>query len=368
SVAIFGQILKLRIVFPLSSNFIRLKNCLLLKYPFGFLVLFAWNDGSLFLFLVSTITLNLTHIRFVCRYSDPINTPRGRNEAHDFQRREHTAEDIQLFSCSPVLEHPNGGNAYSHGRTFTDTIFSRRTASPSPGLRGHTFSTSPVHPSSFGIGPASPNCWQDNLRSPPHPLPLPPGSPSCSSASPSSSSSRSPKSLWKKGKLLGRGTFGQVYVGFNRYLVYYNIPSHFQIGFDCLESELTFNCHFEYYKSSNHELIGYLFSFHQEIALLSKLSHPNIVQYYGSELAEDTLSVYLEYVSGGSIYKLLQEYGPFGESLIRNYTAQILSGLAYLHGRNTVHRYMATNLCGGNTFCFCCCSDGMRWIITWQGY
>lgn len=54
---------------------------------------------------------------------------------------------------------------------------------------------------------------------------------------------------------------------------------------------------------------------------------------------DDTLSVYLEYVSGGSIHKLLQEYGPFGEPVIRSYARQILSGLAYLHGRNTVHRY-----------------------------
>lgn len=57
--------------------------------------------------------------------------------------------------------------------------------------------------------------------------------------------------------------------------------------------------------------------------------------------SNETLSVYLEYVSGGSIHKLLQEYGPFGEAVLRSYTAQILSGLAYLHGRNTVHRYMA---------------------------
>jgi mitogen-activated protein kinase kinase kinase 3 len=76
----------------------------------------------------------------------------------------------------------------------------------------------------------------------------------------------------------------------------------------------------------------------QEIVLLSQLSHPNIVQYYGSDLSNETLSVYLEYVSGGSIHKLLQEYGPFGEAVLRSYTAQILSGLAYLHGRNTVHR------------------------------
>ncbi|RWW69600.1 hypothetical protein BHE74_00022786 [Ensete ventricosum] len=54
---------------------------------------------------------------------------------------------------------------------------------------------------------------------------------------------------------------------------------------------------------------------------------------------EDKLYIYLEYVSGGSIHKLLQEYGQFGEPAIRSYTQQILSGLAYLHAKNTVHRY-----------------------------
>ncbi|XP_074573446.1 uncharacterized protein LOC141829861 [Curcuma longa] len=145
------------------------------------------------------------------RYSDHVNLMGGRN---DVQRHEHAAEDRQIFSCSPVSEHPDRENGYPHAQTSTETIFSRRTANPSPGLRGHHFPTSPVHPSSFGLFPTSPNSWQDNLPSPPHPLPLPPSSPS-SSHSPSSSSSRSPKLQWKKGKLLGRGTFGHVYLGFN---------------------------------------------------------------------------------------------------------------------------------------------------------
>ncbi|CAN6334716.1 unnamed protein product [Urochloa humidicola] len=46
----------------------------------------------------------------------------------------------------------------------------------------------------------------------------------------------------------------------------------------------------------------------------------------------------MEYVSGGSIYKLLGENGPFMDPMIRDCTAQILSGIAYLHGRNIVHR------------------------------
>lgn len=56
------------------------------------------------------------------------------------------------------------------------------------------------------------------------------------------------------------------------------------------------------------------------------------------EQLDDKLYIYLEYVSGGSIHKLLQEYGRFGELAIRSYTRQILSGLAYLHAKNTVHR------------------------------
>ena len=57
-----------------------------------------------------------------------------------------------------------------------------------------------------------------------------------------------------------------------------------------------------------------------------------------SKQVDDKLYIYLEYVSGGSIHKLLQEYGQFGEQAIRSYTKQILLGLAYLHAKNTVHR------------------------------
>ncbi|KAL2902506.1 Mitogen-activated protein kinase kinase kinase YODA [Bienertia sinuspersici] len=75
-----------------------------------------------------------------------------------------------------------------------------------------------------------------------------------------------------------------------------------------------------------------------EITLLSRLRHPNIVRYFGSEMVDEKLCIYLEYVSGGSINKILREYGALGESAIRSYTQQILSGLVYLHSKNTVHR------------------------------
>ncbi|KAK3144721.1 hypothetical protein QOZ80_4AG0316930 [Eleusine coracana subsp. coracana] len=125
---------------------------------------------------------------------------------------------------------------------------------------------------------------------------------------------------WKKGKLLGSGTFGQVYLGFNSENGQFCAIKEVQVIMDDPHSK-------ERLKQLN-----------QEIDMLRQLSHPNIVQYYGSELTDEALSIYLEYVSGGSIHKLLREYGPFKEPVIRNYTGQILAGLASLHGRNTVHR------------------------------
>ena len=49
------------------------------------------------------------------------------------------------------------------------------------------------------------------------------------------------------------------------------------------------------------------------------------------------LSIYMEYMSEGSIPKLLKA-GPFNENRIRHCTAQILSGLGYMHGMEIAHR------------------------------
>ncbi|MCI26613.1 mitogen-activated protein kinase kinase kinase YODA-like, partial [Trifolium medium] len=85
-----------------------------------------------------------------------------------------------------------------------------------------TSPTSPLHPRlQQALSLDSPTGKQDDGRSQRHPLPLPPGSPT----SPSALSNTRPNgpfensvpnlSKWKKGKLLGRGTFGHVYLGFN---------------------------------------------------------------------------------------------------------------------------------------------------------
>lgn len=53
-----------------------------------------------------------------------------------------------------------------------------------------------------------------------------------------------------------------------------------------------------------------------EIITLQKLKHPNIVQYYGCERTETHINIFLEWVPCGSIRKLLDEHGvPLGHIL-----------------------------------------------------
>ncbi|XP_057763042.1 mitogen-activated protein kinase kinase kinase YODA-like [Arachis stenosperma] len=224
----------------------------------------------------------------------------------------------------------------SRGSPEYSPVPSPRMTSPGPSSRVQSGAVTPIHPRAGGTPTESQSGWADDGKQQSHRLPLPPlsvtnSSPFSHSNSTATSPSLprspgradnpvSPGSRWKKGKLIGRGTFGHVYVGFNK-----------ESGEMCAMKEVTLFSDDAKSKESAKQLM-------QEINLLSRLRHPNIVQYYGSETVGDKLYIYLEYVSGGSIYKLLQEYGQFGELAIRSYTQQILSGLAYLHATNTVHR------------------------------
>ncbi|XP_055821555.1 mitogen-activated protein kinase kinase kinase YODA [Solanum dulcamara] len=211
---------------------------------------------------------------------------------------------------------------------------SPRMTSPGPGSRIHSGAVTPLHPRAGGTLAESSTASLDNGKQQSHRLPLPPISIPHSSAfslsysmapaiprSPGRTGNPpSPGPRWKKGRLIGRGTFGHVYLGFNS-----------ESGEMCAMKEVTLFSDDAKSRESAQQL-------GQEISLLSRLRHPNIVQYYGSETVDDKLYIYLEYVSGGSIYKILQEYGQLGELAIQSYTQQILSGLAYLHAKNTVHR------------------------------
>ena len=74
-----------------------------------------------------------------------------------------------------------------------------------------------------------------------------------------------------------------------------------------------------------------------EIDLLSKMNHKNIVKYYGSFTKGKKINIVLEYCREGSLSKLLKTY-TLNENIIRKYISQILDGLEYLHANNIIHR------------------------------
>ncbi|CAO3590166.1 unnamed protein product [Absidia cylindrospora] len=129
---------------------------------------------------------------------------------------------------------------------------------------------------------------------------------------------------WMKGALIGRGTFGDVYLGLNPLSGELMAVKQVELPVENSASEGR--------KKSMVEALR------REITLLQELQHENIVPYLGSRSDDTYFSIFLEYVPGGSVAGLLASYGAFQEPLIKSFVRQILRGLTYLHGKDIVHR------------------------------
>ncbi|PQQ18164.1 mitogen-activated protein kinase kinase kinase YODA [Prunus yedoensis var. nudiflora] len=230
--------------------------------------------------------------------------------------------EIPTSDMNPGLP-PPASSDYSIVSNDNSPVHSPSNRSPCRNPRSPPGSTSPLHTKL--LVEASTARREGNGYGEVHPLPLPPGA-SLSLPSPQALLTPKPESQpvkgqWIKGKLIGRGTFGSVYVATNR-----------ETGALCAMKEV------ELFPDDpkSAECIKQL---QQEIKVLSQLKHPNIVQYYGSEIVDDRFYIYLEYVHPGSINKYVHEHcGAITEAVVRSFTRHILSGLAYLHSTKTIHR------------------------------
>ncbi|KAK2857482.1 hypothetical protein Q7C36_005401 [Tachysurus vachellii] len=139
--------------------------------------------------------------------------------------------------------------------------------------------------------------------------------------SPPSRSPRAPTN-WRLGKLLGQGGFGRVFLCYDA-----------DTGRELAVKQVQFD-------PDSPETSKEVSALECEIQLLKNLFHERIVQYYGClrDTHERTLSIFMEYMPGGSIKDQLKSYGALTENVTRKYTRQILEGVCYLHSNMIVHR------------------------------
>ena len=136
---------------------------------------------------------------------------------------------------------------------------------------------------------------------------------------------RQPTFKWLKGQLIGKGTFGRVYLGMNMTTGELIAVKQVEVNPKSAGQDK------ERMKALMKSLDG-------EIDTMQHLDHPNIVSYLGCERKEYAISIFLEYISGGSIGSCLRKHGKFEESVVSSLTRQTLCGLAYLHGQGILHR------------------------------
>ena len=74
-----------------------------------------------------------------------------------------------------------------------------------------------------------------------------------------------------------------------------------------------------------------------EVLLLSKLNHPNVVKFEGYCVSLSFVIICLECVSGGSVQDLIEEFGELSEFLTKKYITDVLRGLQYLHAQAVAH-------------------------------
>ena len=75
-----------------------------------------------------------------------------------------------------------------------------------------------------------------------------------------------------------------------------------------------------------------------EISILRKMDHPNILKIFDFYSTEDSYAMILELCSGGELYKEIIQKGPFNEGYTSYVMYQIFSAINYCHKMHIIHR------------------------------
>lgn len=117
-------------------------------------------------------------------------------------------------------------------------------------------------------------------------------------------------------EIIGKGSFGDVYRGFDKELSK-------DVAIKVIDLE---------------EAEDEVEDIQREISVLSQCRSPYITEYYGSYLNQTKLWIIMEYMAGGSVSDLLHTGQPLDEASIACILRDLLHALDYLHSEGKIHR------------------------------
>lgn len=127
---------------------------------------------------------------------------------------------------------------------------------------------------------------------------------------------------YKKGGMLGRGTYGAVYLGL--------LPDG---SFHAVKTV-------ELGGKGGGITAKQLVSLSREITMMKRLRHRNLCTFKGVFYSADdsSINMFMEYIGGGSLTSIVKKFKPLPPMVIRSWTKQLLTGLLYLHTQRVIHR------------------------------
>ena len=124
--------------------------------------------------------------------------------------------------------------------------------------------------------------------------------------------------VYKMGKCLGTGAFGEV-----------RLLTHKTSGKECAV---------KIFRKGTYPTKKAISKLKKEIEILKQLDHPNIIRIYEYFEDQKRLYIIMEKCEGGELYSQIIKLNRFSEVLAVKIIKQLLAAVGYLHENNIVHR------------------------------
>jgi hypothetical protein len=124
------------------------------------------------------------------------------------------------------------------------------------------------------------------------------------------------------GELIGTGAFGEVYRAWDLHL-------HREVALKLLRSR----------RGDDGSLsVGDPGRVVHEGRLLARVRHPNVITVYGAEPRDGTIGIWMEFIAGRTLHRLVDEQGPLGAREVVALGVDLCRALAAVHQAGLLHR------------------------------